>query len=57
MRRLQMQLSNAIKAKVFDGALFLTTDTTFNPMSWFHWTLYGKLDLDEFINILEHHMA
>lgn len=43
-----------VGAKAFDGALFLTTDTTFNPMSWFHWTLYGELNLDEFVNILEH---
>ena len=43
-----------VGAKAFDGALFLTTDTTFNPMSWFHWTLYGELNLDEFVSILEH---
>ena len=43
-----------VGAKAVDGALFLTTDTTFNPMSWFHWTLYGKLNLDEFVSILEH---
>ena len=43
-----------VGAKVVDGVLFLTTDTTFNPMSWFHWTLYGELNLDEFVNILEH---
>ena len=46
-----------VGAKAFDGALFLTTDTTFNPMSWFHWTLYGELNLDEFVFILERHLA
>ena len=46
-----------VGAKVVDGVLFLTTDTTFNPTSWFDWTHYGELDLDEFIFILEQHMA
>ena len=43
-----------VGAKVVDGVLFLTTDTTFNSASWFNWTNYGELDLDEFVNILEH---
>ena len=46
-----------VGAKVVDGVLFLTTDTTFNPTSWFDWTNYGELDLDEFVFILEQHMA
>ena len=46
-----------VGAKVVDGVLFLTTDTTFNPTSWFDWTHYGELDLDEFVFILEQHMA
>ena len=46
-----------VGAKVVDGVLFLTTDTTFNPSSWFDWAHYGELDLDEFVFILEQHMA
>lgn len=46
-----------VGAKVVDGVLFLTTDTTFNSASWFDWTNYGELDLDEFVFILEQHMA
>ena len=46
-----------VGAKAVDGVLFLTTDTTFNPSSWFDWTHYGELDLDEFVFILEQHMA
>ena len=46
-----------VGAKVVDGVLLLTTDTTFNPTSWFDWTHYGELDLDEFVFILEQHMA
>lgn len=46
-----------VGAKVVDGVLFLTTDTTFNPTSWFDWTHYGELDLDEFVFILEQHLA
>ena len=46
-----------VGAKVVDGVLFLTTDTTFSPSSWFNWTHYGELDLDEFVFILEQHMA
>ena len=46
-----------VGAKVVDGVLFLTTDTTFNPTSWFDWAHYGELDLDEFVFILEQHMA
>ena len=46
-----------VGAKVVDGVLFLTTDTTFNSASWFNWTNYGELDLDEFVFILEQHMA
>lgn len=46
-----------VGAKVVDGVLFITTDTTFNSESWFDWTQYGELDLDEFVFILEQHMA
>ena len=46
-----------VGAKVVDGVLFLTTDATFSPSSWFNWTNYGELDLDEFVFILEQHMA
>ena len=46
-----------VGAKVVDGVLFLTTDATFNPTSWFDWTHYGELDLDEFVFILEQHLA
>ena len=46
-----------VGAKVVDGVLFLTTDTTFNPTSWFDWTHYGEMDLDEFVFILEQHLA
>ena len=46
-----------VGAKVVDGVLFLTTDTTFNSASWFDWTNYGELDLDEFVFILEQHLA
>ena len=46
-----------VGAKVVDGVLFLTTDATFSPSSWFNWTHYGEFDLDEFIFILEQHMA
>lgn len=46
-----------VGAKVVDGVLFLTTDATFSPSSWFNWTHYGEFDLDEFIFILEQHLA
>ena len=46
-----------VGAKVVDGVLFLTTDATFNSANWFNWTNYGELDLDEFVFILEQHMA
>ena len=46
-----------VGAKVVDGVLFLTTDITFNPSSWFDWTHYGEFDLDDFVYILEQHMA
>ena len=46
-----------VGAKVVDGVLFITTDATFKPSSWFDWTHYGELDLDEFVFILEQHMA
>lgn len=46
-----------VGAKAIDGVLFITTDATFNPSSWFNWTHYGELDLDEFAIILEQHMA
>lgn len=46
-----------VGAKVVDGVLFLTTDTTFSPSSWFNWTHYGEFDLDEFVYILEQHLA
>ena len=46
-----------VGAKVVDGVLFLTTDATFSPSSWFNWTHYGEFDLDEFVFILEQHMA
>ena len=43
-----------VGAKAVDGLLYLTTDTTFNSASWFVWALYGELNLDEFVSILEH---
>ena len=46
-----------VGAKVVDGVLFLTTDATFNPMSWFDWTHYGEMELDDFVYILEQYMA
>ena len=46
-----------VGAKVVDGVLYLTTDATFSPSSWFNWTHYGEFDLDEFIFILEQHLA
>ena len=46
-----------VGAKVVDGVLYLTTDTTFSPSSWFNWTHYGEFDLDEFVFILERHLA
>ena len=46
-----------VGAKVVDGVLYLTTDATFSPSSWFNWTHYGEFDLDEFIFILERHLA
>ena len=46
-----------VGAKVVDGVLFLTTDATFSPSSWFNWTHYGEFDLDEFVFILEQYMA
>ena len=46
-----------VGAKVADGVLFLTTDATFSPSSWFNWTHYGEFDLDEFVFILEQHLT
>ena len=46
-----------VGAKVVDGVLFLTTDATFSPSSWFNWAHYGEFDLDEFVFILEQHLA
>ena len=46
-----------VGAKAIDGVLFITTDVNFSPSSWFNWTHYGELDLDEFVFILEQHMA
>ena len=46
-----------VGAKVVDGVLFLTTDATFSPSSWFNWTHYGEFDLDEFVFILEQHLT
>ena len=47
------EMDAIVGAKAVDGVLFLTTDATFNPRSWFNWTLYGEMDLDEFVFILE----
>ena len=46
-----------VGAKAIDGVLFITTDATFSPSSWFNWTHYGEFDLDEFVFILEQHLA
>ena len=46
-----------VGAKAVDGVLFLTTDATFSPMSWFDWTHYGEMELDDFVYILEQYMA
>ena len=51
------EMESIVGAKVIDGVLFLTTDTTFNPSSWFDWTHYGEFDLDDFVYILEQYMA
>ena len=47
------EMDAIVGAKAVDGVLFLTTDTTFDSLSWFDWTHYGEMDLDEFIFILE----
>lgn len=47
------EMESIVGAKAVDGILFLTTDTTFSPMSWFDWTHYGEMDLDEFIYIVK----
>ena len=47
------EMDAVVGAKAVDGVLFLTTDTTFDSLSWFDWTHYGEMDLDEFIFILE----
>lgn len=51
------EMENIVGAKAADRVLFLTTDATFSPSSWFNWTHYGEFDLDEFVFILEQHLA
>lgn len=51
------EMENIVGAKAVDGVLFITTDTTFNPMSWFDWTHYGEMDLDEFVYIVKQTLA
>ena len=51
------EMESIVGAKAVDGVLFLTTDTTFNPMSWFDWTHYGEMDLDEFVYIVKQTLA
>ena len=51
------ETESIVGAKAVDGVLFLTTDTTFNPMSWFDWTHYGEMDLDEFVYIVKQTLA
>lgn len=51
------EMEAIVGAKAVDGVLFLTTDTTFNPMSWFDWTHYGEMDLDEFVYIVKQTLA
>lgn len=51
------EMETIVGAKAVDGVLFLTTDTTFNPMSWFDWTHYGEMDLDEFVYIVKQTLA
>lgn len=46
-----------VGAKSVDGVLYLTTDSRFKSLSWFNWTIYGKMDLDEFVFILENNFA
>ena len=46
-----------VGAKVADGVLFLTTDATFSPSSWFNWTHYGEFDVDKVVFILEQHLT
>lgn len=51
------EMEAIVGAKAVDGVLFLTTDATFNPMSWFDWTHYGEMDLDEFVYIVKQTLA
>ena len=46
-----------VGAKAVDGTLYLTTDSSFDKISWFNWTHYGSMDLDDFVTILEDYMA
>lgn len=46
-----------VGAKAVDGVLYITTDSSFDDMSWFDWAHYGTMDLDDFVYILEHHLA
>jgi hypothetical protein len=50
-------METIVGAKAVDGVLFITSDATFNPMSWFDWTQYGQMDLDEFVYIVKQTLA
>ena len=51
------EMEAIVGAKAVDGVLFLTTDATFDSLSWFDWTHYGEIDLDDFVFILDRYMA
>lgn len=51
------EMEAIVGAKAVDGVLFLTTDATFDSLSWFNWTHYGEIDLDDFVFILDRYMA
>ena len=51
------EFETIVGAKAVDGVLFITTDSTFNPMCWFDWPHYGELELDEFIYIVKQTLA
>lgn len=46
-----------VGAKAVDGTLYITTDSSFSDMSWFDWTHYGTMELDDFVYVLEHNLA
>ena len=51
------QYETIVGAKVVDNYLYITTDVNFDSMSWFDWTDYGELFLDDFIFIIQQSLA